>query len=116
MAAFRQSVKLFEELSNDLEHARSCNALADFLENGPEKEGRAQEIERLRTVAAATNRRLAQSDEYALLPSDELALDLGDEMSTAPESPFTMDSGSHASTTPDSEPPTNPNGGVTQSD
>ncbi len=49
--SFEQSIRLFEELGNDAELARSCLAFADFLESDPDAKTdsvRVHEVQRLR--------------------------------------------------------------------
>jgi predicted ATPase len=59
--SFERSIQLLEELGNDVELARSCVALADFLESDPEAKTdpiRVHEVQRLRTRAAEIQDRL----------------------------------------------------------
>ncbi len=59
--SFERSIQLLEELGNEVELARSCDALAVFLESDPDAKTdpmRAHEIQRLRTRAAEVHDRL----------------------------------------------------------
>jgi tetratricopeptide (TPR) repeat protein len=70
-----QSIRLFEELGNDPELARSCIALAAFLESDPESSSdpiRAHEINRLRSRADAILSRQG-TGEHQLTDHDPLA-------------------------------------------
>lgn len=63
-ASFEQSIQIFEELGNDVELARSCDALANFLETeGQNDPLRAREAARLRTRAREIQERLTSSGE-----------------------------------------------------
>jgi tetratricopeptide (TPR) repeat protein len=62
--SFEQSIRIFEELGNDGELAKSCESYAKFLESDPEAKTdpvRAHEVMRLRTRAAEIYDRLAAS-------------------------------------------------------
>ncbi|AKF06917.1 ATP-binding protein [Sandaracinus amylolyticus] len=69
--AFEQSVRIFEELGNEVELARSCEAFAAFLESDPDAKNdpvRAHEARRLRTRAVEIQERLAASGSDDALP------------------------------------------------
>jgi tetratricopeptide (TPR) repeat protein len=66
---FERSIQIFEELGNDVELAKSCEAYAKFLEDDPESKGdptRAYEAARLRARAAEIRDRLAASGIFQL--------------------------------------------------
>jgi tetratricopeptide (TPR) repeat protein len=80
--SFEQSIRIFEELGNDVELAQSCETYARFLEQDPEVKAdpaRAEEPARLRARALAIKDRLAASGnevqvqvgEGGLAPVDE---------------------------------------------
>jgi tetratricopeptide (TPR) repeat protein len=64
--AFERALRLFEELGNEIEVARTCEAYAKFLEQDPQTRTdpiKAHEIMTLRSRADEIQRRLKQSEE-----------------------------------------------------